>query len=156
MKIVQVLFFLFFYFFYFLLFYLIGENKSSNKLLIKQKNYLGKFLNSSQLPNKITNLLNTNIKTENENISNAFVINPYTIVNHEINLLKLYNNIIYQLDDPIQINELYISIIYLMQGIPSKFFCFDYNNFSFILRNRSFRLPGSTNDLIANYLKVYY
>lgn len=59
---------------------------------------------------------------------------------------------IYDLSYPIEAEELYTCIIFLIQGIPSKFFGFDYQKFSFCLTNKSFRLIGTTNNLIEKYL----
>ena len=42
-----------------------------------------------------------------------------------------------------------------MHGIPSKVFIFNYNNFTFNLTNKSFRLQGKINELLENYLKEY-
>jgi len=45
--------------------------------------------------------------------------------------------------------------VFLIQGIPSKFFSFEHIKFSFVLTNKSFRLVGTTNSLLEQYVKEF-
>ncbi len=123
-------------------------------------NYLGKFLETPKVNQSIFSLINqkNNIISDpyffskNENI---ITINPYTMINYEKNLVQSFHNIIYDLPFPINTEEFYTCLIYLIQGIPSKYFIFDYSNLCFILINKSFRILGTTNNLIENYVSEF-
>lgn len=72
-----------------------------------------------------------------------------------MNLVESYHNIIYDLPFPVEADHLYTCIVFLIQGIPSKFFIFDLKKFSFTLSNKSFRLVGTTSNLIEQYVKEF-
>lgn len=124
-----------------------------------QKNLLGKFLDKKKVNKPLIHLIN-----EKHQITDPYfyylneeilLINPFTIMNYEMSLLKCYHNIIYDLSAPIDPHELYSCIIFLIQGIPSQLFVFNYKKFSFKMKNKSIRLIGTTNDLISSFLKEF-
>jgi len=121
---------------------------------------LGKFFETNKINNSVLKLI-----CEKHNIiedpyfffrnEEIILINPYTMINYEIELSKSFHNIIYDLPFPIDSEEFYNCIIFLVQGIPSKFFNFDCQLLSFVLSNKSFRLMGTTNNLIENFVEEF-
>jgi hypothetical protein len=82
-------------------------------------------------------------------------LNPFTVINYEIDLQKSYKNIVYNLPQPANIDNVYPFIIYLLQGIPSKLFTFNMKLLKFELADNSFRLLTCTHSISKNFLDYF-
>jgi hypothetical protein len=111
----------------------------------KDKSVLGIILNNQ--PEKYiyySNLLEDNV-----------TLNPYTVINYEIDLQKCYSNVIYRLEEPKHIHHIYTYLIYLLQGVPSKIFIFNTKQLKFELSDSSFRLLTCNEALSRNFLDYF-
>jgi hypothetical protein len=82
-------------------------------------------------------------------------LNPYKVINYEIDLQKCYSNIVYRLSEPKHISEIYTYLIYLLQGIPSKLFTFNTEKLKFELADRNFRLLTCNETITQNFLAYF-
>ena len=85
----------------------------------------------------------------------SLLFNPYKIANFDIALQKSMNNIFYNLDEPISLNELKPQLFYLLQGIPSKIFMFNEFDLSFYITDENMRLIGSLPAVTANFMGYF-
>ena len=88
-------------------------------------------------------------------IEESLLFNPYKITNFDIALQKSMNNLFYDLEEPINLDELKPQIFYLLQGIPSKGFQFNEELLSFYITNPNVRIIGSLPKVTENFLNYF-
>ena len=100
--------------------------------------------------NTLSNHLYTSIQFEE-----FLFFNPLKIINYDKTLQKNFQNLIYKLNPPIDLESFFPHLIFLIQGIPSKLFQFNFFTMSFELNDPNFRFITTTPQSSKNFISFF-
>jgi hypothetical protein len=88
-------------------------------------------------------------------LEECLILNPLKVVNYEIKLRKSFENIIYDIGNPIDSKSIFLMIIYLIQGIPSQLFYFDNLELTFKLSSNNIRFISTLHQVCVNFITFF-
>ena len=89
-------------------------------------------------------------------LEESIILNPFKVINYETEYRKSYSNIIYDINDPIDMKFVTNMLITLLQEIPSELFKFNQSELSFeILDPDNFRFITCNSQLSNNFIKYF-